>query len=155
MELIAAFVPVLLLAVLLGLFMARIGQLPIMGYLLAGVIYGSVHLPSSLQAETLGFLGELGIILLLFYLGMKLSWRQVAPIVGRSFGLAIAVAGVPFLFTHGALLLLGMSAGEALLAGFALSMTSTAIGFQILEVRGELSGRLALLVNVTSCDMFE
>lgn len=146
MDLIGALVSILLLAALSGFVMSRVGQLPLVGYLLAGVIWGAVQSPGGLQGDTLAFLGELGIVLLLFYLGIELSWRQVAPIAGRSIALAIAAVGVPFVVLHGTLLLVGLTPAEALLAAFALSLTSTAIGVQVIESRNSLSGRLGQLV---------
>jgi Kef-type K+ transport system membrane component KefB len=146
MDLIGALVSILLLAALSGFVMSRLGQLPLVGYLLAGLVWGAVQSPGGLRGDTLAFLGELGIVLLLFYLGIELSWRQVAPIVGRSIALAIAAVGVPFVVLHGTLLLVGLTPAEALLAAFALSLTSTAIGVQVIESRNSLSGRLGQLV---------
>lgn len=149
MELISELARLLLLAALLGLLMARIGQPPLLGYLLAGIIAGSTRLGTPAQAGTIQSLGDLGVILLLFYLGLELSWRKMAPIAGRSLAITVAVMALPFLLIFNLLLLWGMGPGTAALVALGLAVTGTAIGVQALEVHGALSSRVGhLLIGV-------
>ena len=80
---------------------------------------------------------ELGVMALLFLIGLELSWhrlaalrRFVAGVGGVQFALSAAVIGV------GAALA-GRSASAAIILGLALAMSSTAVVMQIIENQGE------------------
>lgn len=150
MTLIAELGPILFLAAVLGLLMARLGQPPLLGYLVAGLVAGQGLFGLILHHETIAALGDIGITLLLFYLGLELSWRKMAPIAGRSLALALAVVAVPFLVVFNIFLLAGFALGLAAVTAFILSFNSTAIGVQALEVRGLLSTRTGQLLIGTN-----
>jgi Kef-type K+ transport system membrane component KefB len=145
MALISELGPILLIAALLGILMARLGQPPLLGYLLAGILARQGVVGALWHADTFQALGDLGIVLLLFYLGLELSWHKMAPIAGRSFALLLAVVGLPFLILHNIFLLAGVPGFVAAVMAFILSVCSTAIGAQVLEARGEISSRIGNL----------
>lgn len=145
MALISELGPILLIAALLGILMARVGQPPLLGYLLAGLLARQGVVGAVWHADTFQALGDLGIVLLLFYLGLELSWHKMAPIAGRSFALLLAVVGLPFLVLHNVFLLAGVPGFVAAVMAFILSVCSTAIGAQVLEARGEISSRIGNL----------
>ena len=75
-----------------GLVLARLAwQPPVLGYLLAGMLIGPYTLPNPLisNLDTIGLLAELGLVLLLFGIGMELGWRRI-----RSIGFRVLVIGV-------------------------------------------------------------
>jgi len=146
MSLIAELAPILFLAAALGLLAARLGQPPLLGYIAAGIIAGAGAFGLIWHEETIQAFGELGIVLLLFYLGLELSWHTMKPIAGRSLVLALTVIGVPFLVLVNILLLAGMKGISPAIIAFILSINSTAIAVQALEARGLFSGRIAHLV---------
>ncbi|HEX7877788.1 MAG TPA: cation:proton antiporter, partial [Candidatus Eisenbacteria bacterium] len=146
MSLISELGPILFLAAVLGLLAARLGQPPLLGYIAAGIVAGSGAFGLIWHEETIRAFGDLGIVLLLFYLGLELSWHRMKPIAGRSVLLALTITGVPFLVLVNILLLAGMRGITPAVIAFILSINSTAIAVQALEARGLFSGRLAGLV---------
>ena len=63
-----------------GLALARlVKQPPVLGYLVAGMVIGPFTLPTPLisNLDTIGVLAELGLILLLFGIGLELGWRRI------------------------------------------------------------------------------
>ena len=102
-----------------------------------GIISGPHGLKLVSHVDDVHQIAEIGVILLLFRIGMKLKLDKIADIK-RYFFIAgplqvcfTALAG----FFIG--MLLGKPAGESVLLGFLLSLSSTAVVFKILEDRGE------------------
>ena len=124
---------------------------PVLAYLVAGVLVGPhvLGVVSTHDAEEGFEFGELGVVLLLFLIGLELS-------VGRLWLMRRAVFATGTLQVVATALLLaavavavGIDGRVALVAGVALAMSSTAIGVQMLAERKELAhnyGRSALAV---------
>ncbi len=113
----------------------------VIGYLAAGIAIG----PSGLglvgdPAQTLA-IAELGVVLLLFLVGLELQPSRLfamrRAIVGLGFGQMAAAALVITLGMKA----LGLSWPAAFLAGVALSFSATSIALQLMEERGELQSR--------------
>lgn len=128
-----------------GLGLARITRQPsVLGYLLAGAIIGPFTLPTPLisDLDTIGLLAELGLILLLFGIGLELGWRRI-----RNIGLQVIVIGVveiSVLTLFGvwlASILPGIDPGHGLYLGGALAISSSAILLKGLRDRGNLYTR--------------
>jgi monovalent cation:H+ antiporter-2, CPA2 family len=102
-------------------------RLPVvLGYIVAGLVIGPhVPVPLVANAALVHELSELGVILLMFALGLELRLSTLAR-VGVGAGLT-AVFEVALVLTIGALVAgaLGFSAGEAVFAGACLSISST------------------------------
>src|SRR5918994_4450532 len=138
-------------ALLCGLGMRRLGQPPVVGYILAGVLLGPSVLGLVSDRETVSFLAELGVLLLLFLVAMEMSlyaFREVWKVsVGATvLQIAIGVAVlVPFV-------LFGQMAwGEATVLGFVIALSSTAVVIKLLEQTNILRqpvGRLAIGVLI-------
>ena len=138
-------------ALLCGLGMRRLGQPPVVGYILAGVLLGPSVLGLVTDRETVTFLAELGVLLLLFLVAMEMSlyaFREVWKVsVGATvLQIAIGVAVlVPFvLFGR-------MAWGEAAVLGFVIALSSTAVVIKLLEQTNILRqpvGRLAIGVLI-------
>lgn len=132
---------VALAALLCGIGMERLKQPAIVGYILAGVLLG----PSAFQVVTsraqVDILAELGVLMLLFLVGMELSLRSFR----RMWRLAVLVTAAQIAVPTAAMVLLsgvlGWSYGMAMLVGFALALSSTAVAVKILEDAGELRTR--------------
>src|SRR6185369_14661963 len=117
----------LVVALPLGLLTKRIGLSPIVGYLLAGIVIGP-HTPGLLADRAVAEqLAEVGVILLMFGVGLHFSlkdllvvWRVAVPgAIGQSLLATALGAGVGWAC--------GWSAGESLLFGLALSVASTVV----------------------------
>ena len=111
----------------------------IIGFLLTGVIIGPYGLSLINAVEQVEILSEVGVILLLFVIGMELSIKQLISIrktvfVGGAFQVGVTVAVSALVYY-----LLGYSWGEAVFVGFLFSLSSTAIVLKTLQDRQEIS----------------
>lgn len=146
MPVIVDLAPILIVTALMGVVMTWLRLPPLIGYLLTGIAAEAGLFGPLLPTGVIAWLGELGIILLLFYLGLELSWRKIAGVAGLSTALALVSIGLPFLVVYNVLLLTGAPTGHPALVAFLLSINSTALGVQALEGQGKLTGRIGLLV---------
>ena len=113
----------------------------VLGYLLAGVIIGPWGLKLVGEVENVLHFAELGVVLLLFVIGLELEPSRLWVMRKAVFGLgSVQVFASALLFA-----LLGMFFGlpysAAIVAGLALSMSSTAFALQMLAERKELTKR--------------
>ena len=123
----------------------------IIGFLLTGVIIGPYGFSLISAIEEVEILSEIGVILLLFVIGMELSIKQLASIKKTVFiggflqvGITVIVAGLIYYF-------LEYSWNEAVFVGFLFSLSSTAIVLKTLHDRNEISsphGRNALAILI-------
>ena len=125
-----------------GLVLARLAwQPPVLGYLLAGMLIGPYTLPNPLisNLDTIGLLAELGLVLLLFGIGMELGWRRIRSIGFRV--LVIGVVEISVLTLFGMWLasaVLGITGIYTLYLGGALAISSSAILLKGLRDSGGL-----------------
>jgi CPA2 family monovalent cation:H+ antiporter-2 len=137
----------LVLAFALGYVASRVRLPPIVGYLMAGVAIGPFTPGFVGNAAVASELAEIGVILLMFGVGLHFSPRDLAK--ARSVALPGAVAQMAIATTLGALLARawGWSWGGAIVFGVSLSVASTVVVLRSLEPRGILEtpdGRLAI-----------
>ncbi len=128
---------------------ARAGLGSVLGYLIAGALIGPFGLKLVGDVETTQTLAELGVVLMLFVIGLELDPRRLLAMRREVFGggaLQLSLCGAAI----GALLLaLGLPWQAALVGGLALALSSTAIAIQAMTERNELStptGRSAFAV---------
>lgn len=121
----------------------RLHQPVVFGYLLAGMIIGP-HLPIPLVADPgiVRALSELGVILLMFSLGLEFTFRKLV-LVSQKSG-AVAVFECTIMISVGYLVgqLLGFSQMESIFAGALIGISSTTIivkAFQEQKVKGRVS----------------
>jgi monovalent cation:proton antiporter-2 (CPA2) family protein len=111
----------------------------VLGYLAAGIIIGPSGLALMTTAETTLHVAEFGIVLLMFVIGLELQPSRLWVLRKSVFGLGAAqVFGTTAVIGAGALLLFGQTWQCALVIGFGLSMSSTALALQLLAERGQL-----------------
>ncbi len=132
-----------------GLVVRQIGLPPLVGFLAAGFainIAGPTLGMPEYTGETLGHVAHLGVLLLLFTVGLKLKLAQIAQpqvIGGALVHFAISVA----VFMPGLKLFMGLDWSTALLLAIALSFSSTVLAAKLLETKRELGtfhGRTAI-----------
>lgn len=124
------------LAIFLLIICHRLGIPSIVGFLLAGVLGGPGTLGIIKESTHVEQLAELGIILLLFTIGLEFSIRRMVEyrryfLVGGLVQVLLTVLG-GFLVSKS----LGRPFNEAIFLGFLLSMSSTAIVLKILQEKG-------------------
>jgi glutathione-regulated potassium-efflux system protein KefB len=117
----------------------RLGQSAVLGYLAAGVVIGPSGLSLISQPETLLGVAELGVVLLLFLVGLELKVSRLLSMRRDIFGLGLAQFAVTAAAVAAtASLVAGLSFGGALVAAAALALSATSVGLQMLEERGDL-----------------
>jgi monovalent cation:H+ antiporter-2, CPA2 family len=136
-----------LLAALAGGFLAqRLGQPLMVGYVLAGVIVGPFTGGLTVvNVHDIEQLAELGVALLLFSLGLELSFRELKPVRA----VALGGATVQIIITIALGLTLGLALGwawrPALWFGALISLSSTMVALKTIQAqgrRGTLSSRV-------------
>jgi CPA2 family monovalent cation:H+ antiporter-2 len=145
--LIATIVVGLCLAFILGALAQRIRVSPIVGYLLAGVALGP-NTPGFVADQSLaGELAEIGVILLMFGVGLHFSIRDLLSVKAIAVPGAIVQIAVATVFGIGLGHLLGWSLPAGLVFGLALSVASTVVLLRALQERRLISterGRIAV-----------
>jgi len=134
-------------AVVLGGVLSRLGQSPIVGYLLAGVILGSLGVVDA--DEDLELIAELGVALLLFSLGLEFSFARLRSLGTRSLLGGVLQVVLTLAAAAAAALALGFGVREAVAIGAMLCLSSTAAVLRILADTGEvdsLHGRGAVSI---------
>ncbi len=133
--------PLLLLAVaVISVPLGRLFRLSaIVAYLVAGVAVGPFGLALVRAPETIVAVSELGVVLLLFLIGLELEFSRLLALRRAIFGLGAAQLALTAAVLGGLAFVLGLTGWRgAILAGLALAMSATAIALKILEDRGQL-----------------
>ena len=113
----------------------RLGLGVVLGYLLAGLALGPNGFRLAENTESISTLAELGVVLMLFTIGLELDGKKLWDMRHRVFifgALQMAVCGTAF---FGATYLLGMNPTAALIIGLALTLSSTAVAVQMMNDR--------------------
>lgn len=134
-------------AMVCGMVMVRLRQPAMVGYIFAGVLLGPSGLSLVENREMINLLAQLGVIMLLFFIGMELSLRSFKTIwkialLSTAAQIGLSVGGV---YLVG--LWLNWPLEYAILFGFCVALSSTAVAVKILEDVGELrtaTGRIAV-----------
>jgi CPA2 family monovalent cation:H+ antiporter-2 len=139
MDFVADLTLVLLAAVTGGFLAQRVGQPLIVGYILAGIAIGPFTAgPTVANVHDIEQLAELGVVLLLFSLGLELSFRELTPV--RT--VALAGAMIQIILTIALGLALGLALGwawrPALWFGGLVSLSSTMVALKTIQGQGRL-----------------
>lgn len=127
--------------------LVRLRFSPVTGYLLTGVLIGPHGLELLPATEGIRFLGELGVVLLMFIIGLEFSLPRMLAARTEVFGLGSLQVALTTLAGGVLAWLTGIGLAGSLLIGGAVAMSSTAIAAKQLSDQGELNtqhGRLAL-----------
>jgi len=122
----------------------------VLGYLLAGVFIGPSLLGLIDNPDSVASLSELGVVLLLFIIGLELSPKRLWVMRKQVFGVGLAqVLLTALALASLAVLVFELPLNTAVVIGGGLALSSTAFGLQILAERKELNspyGRLAFAI---------
>ncbi len=136
---------VLLLLVALLVFVPLFQRLKlgiVLAYLIAGMVIGPSALGLVRSLEGTRALAELGIVFLLFAVGLELSFERLRLFGRKIYVLAIGQVVLTTLVFTGIARFASLSATEALVVGGALALSSTAVVFQLLRESGRMTGQL-------------
>lgn len=123
----------------------------ILGFLVTGILIGPHSLGFVHESEQIEIISEVGVILLLFVIGMELSIKHLISIkrtvfIGGTLQVALTILAAAAIYV-----LLGNRWQEAVFVGFLFSLSSTAIVLKVLQDRNEIAaphGRNALAILI-------
>lgn len=115
----------------------RIGLGSVVGYLVAGIAIGPFGLRVFTDPQSILNVAELGVVMLLFIIGLELKPSRLWALKHEIFGLGLAQVLLCGAVLAGAAILVGLAPPVAIVAAMGLALSSTAIVMQILEERGE------------------
>lgn len=139
----------------------RLGVSPVLAYLTAGAVLGPLGLGSLIDlasplywltvtdANHVSGIAELGVVFLLFLIGLELSFSRLKTMRKLVFGLGMAQVAVSTALIASIARFFGLEAGPALMIGASLALSSTAIVVELLSGQGRMrtgSGRAAFAI---------
>jgi monovalent cation:H+ antiporter-2, CPA2 family len=135
------------LALVGGIIAVRLRQPPIVGYLLAGVVIGPFTPGFVGDTAHISELAEVGVVLLLFALGVEFSISKLAPVRRIAVPGAIMQVLIISVVAAGIGIPIGLPPPAAIVVGAAVAISSTVVVLKLLAERGELDslhGRSAI-----------
>ncbi|MGE4014275.1 MAG: cation:proton antiporter [Alphaproteobacteria bacterium] len=135
------------LAVVFGVLANRLRLPPLVGYLIAGIAIGPFTPGFVADAHIAGQLAEIGVILLMFGVGLHFSAADLRAVRGIAVPGAIGQIAVATAIGIGLAMAWGWSFGAGLVFGLTLSVASTVVLLRALEERNALdtaNGRIAV-----------
>jgi CPA2 family monovalent cation:H+ antiporter-2 len=135
------------LALALGFLAARLRLPALVGYLVAGILIGPATPGFVADVELSRELAEIGVMLLMFGVGLHFSWAELLAVRRIAVPGAVVQIGVATVLGLGVSWTWGWSLGAGLVFGLALSVASTVVLLRALEANGILettNGRIAV-----------
>jgi Kef-type K+ transport system membrane component KefB len=130
---------VLASAKVMGALAQRIGQPAVLGELLAGALLGtSVLGVVDPHQETFHIMAEIGVVVLLFEIGLETDLRKLLRLGGPAAAVAVVGVALPFAMGYGVCYALGLKHIVAVVAGASLTATSVGITARVLAELGRL-----------------
>lgn len=137
---------VVALALLGGIALVRLKQPPILGYILTGVILGPSGFALISNRGPVEFLAELGVLLLLFVVGMELNLRSFKKVWLTATIFSIVQILLFTIITTLIGFYFNWSMGLAIVLGFAIALSSTAVVVKMMESTGDIKTETGQLV---------
>jgi len=119
----------------------RLGLGTVLGYLAAGIAIGPWGLRLAGDVGNVLHFGEIGVVLLMFLIGLELQPSRLWELRRSVFGLGTVQVLVSGLVLAAGAFALGVAPRPALVAGVGLSLSSTAFALQLLNEKNELPTR--------------
>ncbi len=132
---------VALAALACGMVMQRLKQPAVMGYILAGAILGPAGFGLVESREFISLLAELGVLMLLFIIGMEISLRAIREVWKIAVTVTLAQIAIGLIAMYGIGTWLDWPLPRTILLGFVVALSSTAVAIKMLEEIGELRSR--------------
>lgn len=143
---------VILLVALPIIFLFKKLNIPsIVGFLIAGMIIGPFGFKLIKQIEEVEIMAEIGVILLLFTIGLEVSFSQLMRIKKFLIVAGSLQVGLTVTLSAAIFFILGIPVNQAIFFGMLVSLSSTAIVLKLLSDKGELEaphGKISLGILV-------
>ena len=141
-QLFVSIIIILVAARILGEAFQRIGQPPLVGELLAGLLIGPSILGLVLSSADLHVLSNLAVFFLMFLTGLEMDPREIRRAGGSAIVISIVAFLIPLLAGTGTSLLFGLTTVQSLFMGLLLSITAVPVSAIVLMQFGILNSRL-------------
>lgn len=125
-----------------GMVFAHFQQPPLVGYLLAGALLGPTGFEVVQSEGMIAGFAEIGVLMLLFVVGMELSVRSLKYTWRLALPAVVMQTAASLIVMFAASSLLGLSNSAAVLLGFVVALSSTAVAVKLLEEIGSLRARV-------------
>ncbi|MDH3335233.1 MAG: monovalent cation:proton antiporter-2 (CPA2) family protein, partial [Rhodospirillaceae bacterium] len=132
----------LVAAVTAVLLFNRLGLGSVLGYLAAGAVVGPAGLSLVQDPDNMRHIGELGVVFLLFLIGIEIKPKRLWVMRRMVFGFGGAQVVITGIILAGAShFILATDYAQSFIIGFGLALSSTAFGLQILSDENQMSSR--------------
>jgi Kef-type K+ transport system membrane component KefB len=145
-----ALVALLLAARLAGELAVRVGQSPMLGEILAGLVLGPTLLNLVHTEPSLDLLSHLGILFLMFLAGLDTDLRLIRKVAGPSVAVSLAGACLSLALGYGVGVLFGLSSIASVFLAAALSTSSIVVTARVLDDYGMMRSEVGLLCMATN-----
>ena len=125
-----------------GMVFVHFRQPPLVGYLLAGALLGPTGFKVVQSEGMIAGFAEIGVLMLLFVVGMELSVRSLKYTWRLALPAVIMQTSASLIVMFAASSVLGLSNSAAVLLGFVVALSSTAVAVKLLEEIGSLRARV-------------
>lgn len=142
---------ILTTAIIVVLLFHRLKFPSIVGFLITGILSGPSALSLVSAPSNVHVLSEIGVILLLFIIGLEFSLKSLAQIQKTVFLGGSSQVILTIILTTIALSITGLPVAERVFTGFLISLSSTAIGLKMLSEKNEISsphGKISLAILI-------
>lgn len=142
---------ILLVSLPIIYFLKKINVPSILGFLAAGMVIGPYGLHLISDIENIQVMAEVGVILLLFTIGLEVSFGKLVKMRRMLFYAGLLQIVFTILITALIFYLFGIPLNKAVFYGMLISLSSTAIVLKLLQDRGELEtpfGRISIVILI-------
>lgn len=142
---------VVFVASIVAVFLGRFKQLPMIGYVIAGMLLGPAFFGIIENQADIKFIAEIGIILLLFILGMELPLTDFVQTYKPALLVTFGLVALSLAMTFAIGLFIELSFAQKIIYGFIISLSSTAVAIKLLEaidLKNKATGQIALSVLI-------
>lgn len=133
------FLAVIVSAILFGLIAARFRQPVIVGYLVAGLLLGRVTQAFHVDPELIQTFADFGVTFLMFALGVHFSFRELVELRRTVLRGGLLQIGITIVIATALYQAIGLSFIQALILAELSAISSSIIGFTLMELRGTLA----------------
>ncbi|KQT50915.1 sodium:proton antiporter [Aureimonas sp. Leaf454] len=131
-----AFVTVV--AVTAGLLLMRLRLPPMIGFILAGMALGPTGLGVIRNSENVSALAEMGVVVLLFFIGMEISLKAFIQTLKPALQIAGGQLCAAMAIAFALMAVSSATLAEAIILGFIIALSSTVVAMKMLAEIGEL-----------------